>query len=358
MNEKLKFSWGHIIAFLAIIFVSYITFVGITYKTNGDFVMASIGMIVIDVLLLLFFIGAQMMKGTGRKFSRYIIFERIFIFGSPIIFILTMIPFSHFWNVRSNDKVIVKQFTDAISLSKQLFTDYEKYSDERTTNYEKMLSRVISNRFIRNSEFINCGFIDGKEGTQKKNMLKTLQLQLRSENYDSLKNVALNWIESSSNGASTWNVFLLGNTKEIKSAIGDWQRQLVEFSVKKASNEEFRGYNEVKTFDEVSNSILNAQKGLDNLKNQYTNLTGPNITAIIIGILIYLMLLLPYFIQDRHTKNIYRLLGTERAWLKGKIKKSSLGNDIITEDHSDSRNIPLQRVVSNDKDEDYSSFTL
>ena len=28
MNEQLKFSWGHIIAFLALIVLSYITFVG------------------------------------------------------------------------------------------------------------------------------------------------------------------------------------------------------------------------------------------------------------------------------------------------------------------------------------------
>jgi hypothetical protein len=49
MNEQLKFSWGHIIAFLALIIISYISFVGV--KNNNfnkffdvlkeyDFVMA------------------------------------------------------------------------------------------------------------------------------------------------------------------------------------------------------------------------------------------------------------------------------------------------------------------------------
>lgn len=62
MNEQLKFSWGHIIAFLALIVLSYITFVGVTYKTDGNFMKASIAMIVIDIVLLVFFIGAQMLK--------------------------------------------------------------------------------------------------------------------------------------------------------------------------------------------------------------------------------------------------------------------------------------------------------
>ena len=69
MNTKLKFSWAHIIAFLAIIFISYITFVGITYLTDGSFYVATLGMLVIDALLLLFFIGAQAMKGTDSKFA-------------------------------------------------------------------------------------------------------------------------------------------------------------------------------------------------------------------------------------------------------------------------------------------------
>lgn len=84
MNTKLKFSWAHIIAFLAIIFISYITFVGITYLTDGSFCVATLGMLVIDALLLLFFIGAQAMKGTDSKFATRIKKERFFVFGSPL----------------------------------------------------------------------------------------------------------------------------------------------------------------------------------------------------------------------------------------------------------------------------------
>ena len=55
INETLKFSWGHIIAFVALIFISYVTFMGIAYLADGNFVYAGVGVVAIDVLMLLFF---------------------------------------------------------------------------------------------------------------------------------------------------------------------------------------------------------------------------------------------------------------------------------------------------------------
>ena len=52
INETLKFSWGHIVAFLAIIFISYMSFMGLTYLTDGDFLIAGVGVAIIDILLL------------------------------------------------------------------------------------------------------------------------------------------------------------------------------------------------------------------------------------------------------------------------------------------------------------------
>ena len=230
MNTKLKFSWAHIIAFLAIIFISYITFVGITYLTDGNFYVATLGMLVIDALLLLFFIGAQAMKGTDSKFATRIKKERFFVFGSPFVFAILMAPYTHFWTVHSHNDEIVEKFRNAIESSKQLFDDYENYSNERIANYTNMLERGLSLRDIRHNDFLSCGFETGKENVQKDNMVKTLRLQLLSDNYSLLKNEAEEWINSSSMGASTWNVFLLGNTKQISDAIGNWQNQLTEFT--------------------------------------------------------------------------------------------------------------------------------
>ena len=375
MNEQLKFSWGHIIAFLALIIISYISFVGVTYLTDGDFTKASFATIIIDIILFVFFIGAQMMKATERKFSRRIWIERVFIFGSPIAFVIVMLPFFHFGSVHSKNDEIVNHFTEAINSSKQMFSDYDQYSNERIENYEHMLNRVISNHNIKPNEFVACGFTANNENIQKKNMIKTLRLQLRSHNYDSLKTEACKWIESSSNGASTWNVFLLGNTKEIKTAIHKWNEQLKEFSNNKLTNEEFNGFNTVKTFAEVSGSLNSVDNGLDRLTSKFTETSFPTLGSIVGAIFLYFCLLFPSILQDRHTKSQFRLIGMENGASssssmeirpqnkpsqerkKKKIKMEE--KDLVLEFYDDNHDVERPKINNNnDGNDDYASFTI
>ena len=309
MNEKLQFSWGHIIAFLALIAVGYLSFVGLTYLTNGDFVFAAIGMSVTLLLFIIFFIGAQQLKASGYKMSTKIVWERIFIFGSPVLLICGMVPISHFWTVKSQNKDIVAKFTKSIEGAKQLFTDYESYSNKRIDEYEKELNTIIANRKTDKESYNKAGFEDYGANIQKKNMVETLRLQLLSQNYDSLKEVAEKWIAEANKGASTWNVFLLGNTREIKSALTDWDNQLKDFSAKELSNEAI--LSEVPKFK--STGAQSAIDGIESLTSSFTTQKFPTPAAIIFGVVIYFMLLFPYFLQDRHSKNIYRLIGTEHS---------------------------------------------
>ena len=364
MNEQLKFSWGHIIAFLALIIISYITFVGVTYMTDGNFAKASIAMVAIDFALFVIFIGAQMMKATSRKFAKRIWIERIFIFCSPIIFILCMLPFYHFGTVQSQDAEIVKNFTNAISASNQMFSDYDNYSRKRIANYEHMLDRVINNQSIQPEEFNSCGFTKGNEQIQKRNMVNSLRLQLVSENYDSLKTEATRWIESSSNGASTWNVFLLGNTKEIKKAIHDWNIQLAEFANHKMNNEEFNGYNQINDFSEISVSLESVDAGLDGLTEKFTGSAFPPVGYIIGSVILYFVLLFPYFLQDRHTKSQFRLFGMEKGASRSssaQIEMSEIAerhqNDTAIEPQIENKDNSHSRSEPAD-DDDCVSFTM
>ena len=70
INETLKFSWGHIIAFVAMIFISYVTFMGTTYLTGGSFISGGVGVLVVNILLVVIFIIPQILKGTEKKFDK------------------------------------------------------------------------------------------------------------------------------------------------------------------------------------------------------------------------------------------------------------------------------------------------
>lgn len=351
MNEKLQFSWGHIIAFLALIAVGYISFVGFTYLTNGNFAYAAIGMSVTLILYIIFFIGAQQMKASGQKMSRKIIWERIFIFGSPIIFIGGMISMSHFWTVKSQNDQIVGVFTESINGAKQLFSDYETYSNQRIDAYERNLNTIIANKSTDQESYRKAGFEDDKANIQKKNMVETLRLQLLSQNYDSLKVVAVKWIDEASKGASTWNVFLLGNTREIKSALNDWDNQLKEFSDKGLSNEAI--LTEVPKFS--SNGAQTAITGIESLTASFTTQKFPTLAAIIFGIVIYLMLLFPYFLQDRHTKSVYRLIGDEHSQ-QAKHHRSKTPKRHTQERDEDNESEDDTVELHLEEDDDYPSF--
>ena len=350
MNEKLQFSWGHIIAFLALIAVSYISFVGFTYLTNGNFTFALVGMGITDIVFILFFIGAQQMKASGVKMKRKIIWERIFIFGSPIVFIAGMISMSHFWTVKSQNDEIVSTFTTSINDARQLFSDYENYSNTRIENYEKGLNRIIANKESDKRTFIEAGFEDNKANIQKDNMIETLRLQLLSQNYDSLQNVAIKWIDKASHGASTWNVFLLGNTREIRNALANWENQLKSFSIKEMSNESLIGNVDHFQSDGAQKAIL----GIESLTAYFTTQRFPTVGAFIFGVIIYLMLLFPYILQDRHTKNIYRIIGTESSNSKKKSihkqSKNRTAEETQSEDSEDNVALNLE------EDNDYPSF--
>lgn len=324
MNEKLKFSWSHIIAFLALIAVSYISFMGFTYLTNGDFIFALIGMGVIDILYILVFIGAQQMKASGVKMRKKIMLERILIFSSPIVFIAGMIFMSHFWTVKSQNDQIVETFKNAINCSRQLFTDYETYSNQRIDSYQNNLTLIIENKKADPQTYKDAGFDKAKDSIQRDNMVETLRLQLLSQNFTALKDAANKWIDDASEGANTWNVFLLGNTREIVDALRNWEDQLKAFSEKEMSNEAL--IQEVKHFQ--SDGSQSAIAGIDSMAESFTTQKSPTLTSVIFGIVIYLMLLFPYFLQDRHTKSLYKNIfskkkGVDSVKIDDKVRKKS-----------------------------------
>lgn len=318
-NETLKFSWEHIIAFVALIFISYVTYMGDFYSNGGDFSAAAIKVFIIDTILLITFIGAQILKGTDGKFNRSIIIERILIGLCPIAFMWSMIPYNHYWNVYSERTHIEEMFSTSIEKSKTMFTDYNSYANNRINNYSQHLTTIINNRNTNPLQYKNAGFSSNNDALQKENYIHTLQLQLLSQNTDSLQTLALKWIESANQGASVWNAFLIGNIDKISDAIKSWNNTLIHVSEFKMSNEP----DNIQLFNSEQNSYDQALEGLQGLKDTYRNTQGISLNTIWSGILLFLMLLFPYFLQKRNTRAIglYYLIPLKSKSSTVKIEK-------------------------------------
>lgn len=352
-NQTLKFSWGHIIAFVSLIFISYVMYMGTFYQNGGDFTSAAIKVALIDLFLLIAFIGAQILKGTDEKFDRCIIFERVLICLCPIAFICAMIPYNHFWSVFEQRKQIESQFNSSIEGAKQMFVSYDKYAEERIKVYENNLDSILIVRASGDATLYGkAGFTGTNDHVKKANFVHTLDLQLRSQNTDSLRFVALKWIDDANQGATVWNAFLVGNVKQISDAIKSWHSTLQSYSETKMSNESLRG-NEVLVFDENGRSIEVAMMGIKLLKEIYTNTSGVKMHTVWTGIIIFLMLLFPYFLQKRNTRaeGLYFLIPGKKAKSHKKtissLSKSTETND-TSNDVIDSKSTSASQSSNND----------
>lgn len=361
INAKLKFSWGHIIALVALIAISYFSFLGLTYLSNerfisalsskisswipsatyGDFIIPLAGVVVIDLVLALVFFGAQAMKATDEKFRKRIVIERLCIAVSPIVLFAIMYPAFHFWTVFEHRTRIEEQFHSTVSSFKEMFDDYESYADDRCERYGWI---VMSGRGTK---------------VNKQDRILALSLQLKDENYSNLKNEAIAWIDKAE-GATVWNVFMIANMRTITSAIVDWHKQLVGFSAKRMSDEPAN----VNDFDSDSASLNLIMSNLDGIKEVYGIKEFLNIDAIIMLLLSYLFLMFPYIIQQRNTKSTYHLLYNENKRRRGQSmviddSQMNMANSDSEEGQIEDLNLEIKGSPTDDGNKnDFESFTM
>ena len=278
INETLKFSWGHIIAFVAMVIISYVSFMGITYLTDGNFILAGGGVIIIDAFLVVIFLGPQLLKGTDEKFKRRIVLERILFFAAPFVFCLLMVPYAHFWTVFDRREDIEKTFSTSIDETKQMFVAYKAYADARVKDYDTKLG----------GERISL--------VSRKNKVNALKLQLAADNYSNLKDASYQWIDRASK-STVWNVFMLGNINTIGEALNNWNSSLTCMSQKIMSDEP-RG---ITPFTSEDPSVINAIEHLTSLKDDYSEMQSPSWIAVLTGLFLMGMLSLPYVVQSRNT---------------------------------------------------------
>ncbi len=285
MNRKLRFSWGHIVAFLALIFIAYVVFMGATYYTVGNYYAGLITMGCCVLLIILTVLGAQVLKGVDKKFHRSIVWERILVMCSPAIIIIVGIPFSHFWTVQSSEDEIIQQFDKSIKASLGIFSDYDSYSDSRIELFKSSLASTVED-----DQLIN-------------NRIDELSLYLKSSTAKSIEE-AKTWINKVSDTPSIWNVFLFGNISTIEGAIEQWTESLNKHSEKCVSSE-----TEVEAFSTANTHKEKALNGLASLKSLYQETKAPNALAITTLLICYLMLLCPYFVQERHSRSVETFFG-------------------------------------------------
>lgn len=285
MGDRLKFSFGHVIAFVSLMFIGYVTFMGAVYFSGANFEWALFSVLVEVVGLLVLLMLLQKMKTVQHHFKRNIWIERAFLLLLLAGCCYAFTHFMKFWNVFENRHLVSARFSEATAAADSMFVGYDNYSGQRIRNHEARLK----NYYNLSEEQLLYQVNDS-----------ILHIKLQSEAYRDIETRARKWIASTSRGVSVWNVFMMSNEKKMASIIDDWHGMLVSMSEGQISTEE----NAV-SFDSDGYYINNVQEKIFTLEKLFS--TDGFTPWSLIGVPFFLFLFLPYIIQDRYFRSTYIL---------------------------------------------------
>ena len=288
MNETLKFSWGHIVAFLAMIMISYVTFTGAAYLYDTNLLVSALWAIASFLVMFVVFVGTQQMKAVEKNFTRSIVLERIGVVLSVVVLVrlVTISPFKHFWTVYSNKSEIMEEFAMSIDSSKSIFENYDAYVEERI---EKTLQSKSPEK-------------NAQAELMRLQLQPSFATQTESFDYQTKKLEIEQWIDKARQ-SSVWNVFVIGNLTKIQSGVEMWKTTLESWSSKKFYDGDMEPYKA--TYDITSN--------FNNLKQKFTNSVAFQWRAILWALVGYFCMALPWLLQRRPVKNPNSLFG-KKEW--------------------------------------------
>ncbi len=288
MGERLKFSFGHVVAFISLMFIGYVTFMGAVYFSKADFEWALVAVIVEIVGLFSLLMLLQKMKTVKHNFKRNIWIERALVIFLILACGYAFTYFMKFWNVYVNQNLVSISFTEATAAADSMFVAYDNYCAKRISNHEQRLQNdfklTTTQLLYQVDDSILC-------------------LKLQSPQYKELESDARKWIASTAQGVSVWNVFMMGNERKMSQVVEEWHGMLVSMSKGQLGTE-----NNVEVFDFDNQIIGDVHDKIASLESLFST-DGFTLWSLI-GLPAFFLLFLPYLIQDRYFRSTYILFCT------------------------------------------------
>lgn len=299
-----KFSLADLLTVLGTLGFGFFCFLSVNFLTLGDTTLSIIWAVIISLILGGLAFGVKLVKRTSRNFKIFIIWEWVLIFLFLVVAFFAIFPFSHYFIVSAQKSDIQRKVASNITRAEGLFTAYESYADNRLNIYKSRLNSIVAAKRVNPEEYKNFGFVEGTDdNTQVENKMFSLKAQLYPSNYSDMKQIDSDWLSDAKDKVTSWSptgIVKVVNTLKIE--IPSWNEQLKSYSSFRAKGETATDFNFPLSFDDVSGIF-----------NQRTN---PNQLALIIGIALYVLMFLSYFITKRHSRypglNVIFSMGSSR----------------------------------------------
>ena len=206
-----------------------------------------------------------------------------------IAFILAAFPFTNYLKVVKSQDEIKGKIETLLTSARNVDKAYLDYANNRIRKYEDQLRLVSSGKHIRPSEYHQLLANAAGENDEQKieSLSKSLHRQLLPSSIDSISKQRTEWLEKT-NKMSVWNILLPSNINKIAKEVNNYVKDYKELSGTIRMGETVEPFD----YHDINND-------LGKLQQIYTKFSKPSIIAIIVSIIGFLIILLPYFITQR-----------------------------------------------------------
>lgn len=290
--EKARFNFAWVIAIIALIAYSYISFMGLVYCQFFPVAICALIVIAFDALIV--FLVSIMSRAKHTRWIRLGTLGQIF-FGLIVLLMLlaSSAMFSHFTNIVKQQDDIKKTYASAIVDAQSLDNKYENYIEDRCDNYKQALSKIKPGSIEFKSLFSNSQSLkfSTKEIIDKCSV--NLKKLLRGSNdASSLLSKREQWLKNES--ASVWNLNLPSNIRDITNSVNKWLDNYRELSSVTYVGEALAVPFEDNTFND----------NIRGLERMCKEITFPSFLAILLALVSCGLILLPWIITPKNIASV------------------------------------------------------
>lgn len=290
--EKAKFSFAWVIAVIALMAFSYISFMGLVYWQVFNVGLCVLLTLVVDALI----IGCVviMCRAKNSRWRRIGLLGQL-LFGIIVLALLlgASVMFAHFTKIVKQQDSVKVAYAAAIEDAHNMDGKYEEYVEDRCNSYIRCLESLSPSDPIFKALFSNSlslGFsksaIISKCASNLKNLLKG-----SNDNGELVKKREL-WLGDIS--ASVWNLSLPANIRDITVSVNKWIDNYKALSAKV-----YTGESEVSPYENTS-----FNENVSTLQSICRTVGWPSLLAVILAFVCYVLIMLPWIITPKNIASL------------------------------------------------------
>ena len=290
--EKARFNFAWVLAIIALIAYSYVSFMGLVYWQVFNTFTSAVIILAIDALIITCVV--MMCKAKHTRWLRLGLTGQI-LFGLIALVLLlgSSVMFSHFTRIVNQRDLLSATYQAAINDASSLDDKYQEYVRNRCTNYEENLGLLQPSSKDYKLLFTNSLAL----GISKKEIISkcstTLSNMLRGSNENGdLLSKRETWLKNAS--ASVWNLNLPRNIRDVSSSVNQWIQNYQELS-----SVQYTGEIDIAPFEDIS-----FNNNAKNLQDICTVISAPTILGILLAILCFVLILFPWIITPKNIASL------------------------------------------------------